>query len=709
MTPQPLKSYIHQAWLGLSLLLIILLLTGFLLYQQERKSRFEGDRQQAETISELIETVTYNALHKGQYELIDVFLSRYFANNNDIAEIRLFAANGFTLSHHKRPLKSSTLYKLERSITYSYNGEATLLLTFDLAETDQVLEKFLIQLLATGIFLGVAFFYLINQTIRRRTEASVLHEQAQELNRVNQQLELEVGERKRAEENASNALAELAQIFESITDGMRLTDLDFNMLRVNKTFAKMCGIEQEEAVGMKCYDAFPGPRCQSDKCPIELIKSGTSHMEYETEKTKRDGSQVPCLVTASPFRDADGNLLGVVEDFRDITQRKRSEEELRHVQKMEAIGTLAGGIAHDFNNILYAIQGYTELTLLELPKGGQQEQNLLEIKNSTKRAADLVKQLLTFCRKNDQEKNLLNLEPVTKEALKFMRGSLPSTIDIKQRIEGNSGSVLADLSQIHQLIVCLCTNAADSMQESGGTLTVTLRQVTLEEKQAKFHSELHPGSYALLSISDTGPGIPQDVLPRIFDPYFTTKGLAKSSGLGLAIVHGIIRNHNGAIDVTSTSSGSKFDLYFPVQEAIQPAAAPPIPQLKLDEKGSRILLVDDEDVIVNFAQRALGKLGFTVSPFTDSNKALEAFTKDPTSFDVVMTDQTMPGLTGVELAKQILAIRPEMPIILATGFSETVSEEEAKDLGIKEYLLKPATIEDLQLAINRALKTTEPN
>ncbi len=396
----------------------------------------------------------------------------------------------------------------------------------------------------------------------------------------------------------------------------------------------------------------------------------------------------------------------------DITNRKKAEKEktelelqLSQKQKMEAMGTLAGGIAHDFNNILAAVQGYVELSLDDLPEDNPVCDNLQQILACSNRAKKLVKQILTFSRKNEQEqeKELIRISSIIKEVLGMLRSSLPTTIKICRKIHAENSMVLADPTQIHQVLVNLCTNASHAMGETGGTLEVGLENVDFETETRISNELLKKGSYVKLSVSDTGCGMEKEVMERIFEPFFTTKKVNEGTGLGLPVVHGIIASHGGAITVNSTlGQGTTFEIFIPRidNDQIQEQQSSE-PENKKDKEV--ILLVDDEEMMVDVTGRILERLGYAVIAKTNSIDALEMFQEKPDEFDLIITDQVMPNMTGTQLAQNILSIRPDIPIILCTGFPENISSEEIKSIGIKELVFKPLSKEEIAAIVRTVL------
>jgi len=370
---------------------------------------------------------------------------------------------------------------------------------------------------------------------------------------------------------------------------------------------------------------------------------------------------------------------------------------------MESIGTLAGGIAHDFNNILYSIIGYTELALDDTEKETQLHDNLQELLVAAHRARDLVKQILTFSRQADRKLKPLKIQLVVREALKLIRSSLPSTIEIHQKISNTCGLVMADATQIHQVAMNLLTNAYHAMEHEGGKLGVTLKEVDLDVDDLKDPGML-AGSYVCLTVEDTGAGIDEYVIDRIFEPYFSTKEKDKGTGLGLAMVHGIVKSYGGNIRVYSEpGKGTAFHVYLPV---IQTQAETKETRIISPVEGGkeRILIVDDEEQIVRMTQQMLKRLGYHVTARTSSIEALEAFRATPDKFDLVITDMTMPNMTGVHLTQKLIEIKSGIPVIICTGFSEKISEHKASIMGIRGYVMKPVVRSELAKKIREVLE-----
>jgi signal transduction histidine kinase/ActR/RegA family two-component response regulator len=383
-------------------------------------------------------------------------------------------------------------------------------------------------------------------------------------------------------------------------------------------------------------------------------------------------------------------------------ERRKLEARLRQAQKMEAIGTLAGGVAHDFNNILAAMIGYTQLALLDATLTAESKHHLEQVLRGGDRARDLIGQILAFSRQTEQVQKPIDMGQTIRELLRLLRATLPSTIEIRQEIAPGTGTVLADPGQINQVLMNLCTNAAQAMPEKGGILEIRLDEIALHDGYANRQLALPIGAYVRLIVADNGSGMPSEIRERIFDPYFTTKEPGEGTGLGLAMVHGIVKSHRGAIAVYSEpGQGTTFQVYLPrIDEETQPDQAT---STSLPGGDERILFVDDEAPLAEIAAYMLERLGYQVVTRTSSLEALATFRADPQAFDLVITDQTMPQMTGLELAGRLLAMRKDLPIILCSGFSSTVNEKSLKDNGISDYIMKPVLIRELAESMRHVL------
>lgn len=430
-------------------------------------------------------------------------------------------------------------------------------------------------------------------------------------------------------------------------------------------------------------------------------------MEYRLRKANGEYGWI--LDLGNPRHDSEGNFDGYIGYCYDITDRKLVEEEkkilnaqLQQAQKLEAIGCLAGGIAHDFNNILGAIVGYAEMIRDDLPPGSRSIHDIDQVITASHRAKDLVKQILAFSRQGEDLKIPIQPAVIVKEAITLLRSSLPTTITIKHDIDPDAGMVLADPTQIHQVVMNLCTNAFHAMEVKGGMLTITLQKKILSKSDLATEPDLQPGVYVQLSIRDTGEGIPLEIREKIFDPFFTTKEVGKGTGLGLSMVYSIVKSCKGSIACNSRlSEGTEFRIFLPELEgnAVQENRSA---NLATHGKG-HILLIDDEEMLVELGQTMLQRLGYHVTTRRNSLDALATFQNQPDTFDLVITDQTMPGMTGVDLARRILQIRPHMPIILCTGFSSVVDEDMARAAGINGFAYKPLAKKDIGQLIRKVL------
>jgi signal transduction histidine kinase/ActR/RegA family two-component response regulator len=413
---------------------------------------------------------------------------------------------------------------------------------------------------------------------------------------------------------------------------------------------------------------------------------------------------------ASEIRAREASLHAMNKELQqEIIERKQAEEDkkkfetqLRQAHKMEAIGTLTGGIAHDFNNILGIIIGNTELALDDIPKWSPAHVNIEEILKASLRAKDVVRQLLSFSRQTDQERKPIKLVPVIQDAIKLLRATIPMNIDIRQDIVDTSDTILADSTQIHQLMFNLCTNAAHAMEDTGGILEIGIKNVVLDEVSAGLYPDLTPGNYVKLTISDTGSGISPKIKDKIFDPYFTTKDIGKGTGMGLSVVHGIVKSHGGGLIIDSEiERGTTFSIFFQVveKEAVEEIET----EEELPVGNERILFVDDEASMVDVGRYRLERLGYKIEAMTSPVEALEAFHANPDQYDLVITDMSMPQMTGDQLVKEILKTRPDMPTILCTGFSEKIDEDKAKEMGIRHYMEKPINRRDLAFMVRKVL------
>lgn len=513
----------------------------------------------------------------------------------------------------------------------------------------------------------------------------------------NRQLEKEIADRRRAEAALRESEERYRKFFEEDFSGAFICAADGKILACNPAFAQIFGFASlEEAMNSNITSVYPDPKRR--EFFLEQLRQEKKLQYYESEYRRLDGKIIHTIENVIGTFDKNGELREIKGFIIDNTAHKQLEGQLRQSQKMEAIGTLAGGIAHDFNNILTAIIGYTEMALFKMSDKDPLRRNLEQVLTAGNRAKDLVRQILAFSRQTEQVRKPLQISLIVKEALKLLRASLPSTIEIRQALNAQTAMVVADPIQIHQVLMNLCANAAHSMRERGGTLRVSLEEysgVGNPSPSSVLAALAVP--YVVLTVTDTGSGIDKSILDRIFDPFFTTKGPGEGTGMGLSVVHGIVKSHGGWITVESElGKGSTFSVFLPKAQAENAQEAEVLvhilPQCK---ERKRILLVDDECSLLEIGEQILMHIGYDVVAMQGGLEALDAFRSAPGRFDLVITDQTMPKMTGAELAKEILQIRPDIPIVLCTGFSEAVDQETAKAIGISEFMMKPFTFTEL--------------
>ena len=507
-------------------------------------------------------------------------------------------------------------------------------------------------------------------------------------------------QRKQAENTLKEREALLRAVMTASPVGICL-EVDQVIKWHNEGLSRILGYANGALKGKKLSDFYTDAdefNRTHDQLLVAINQEGIG--QVETKWLKENGEIIDCYLQ-STLLDPPRTSKGLIMTITDVTEINRLHQRLIEAQKMEAVGTLAGGIAHDFNNILAAIMGNAEMGLFEEISDATKH-NLDQILKATHRAKDLVKQILTYSRKSEPMKKPFRIGPIIHETIKMIRATIPTTIEIQQDLESSTGVIQADPTQINQVLLNLCTNSAQAMAENGGILTVGLFDVNLDSDNVVLYPNAEPGSYVKLMVKDTGTGIAPNNLERIFDPYFTTKAAGKGTGMGLAVAYGIVKSHSGHIKVYSAlGEGTTFEILFPRIESKtisydKKSDAPP----RGDE---RILFIDDEDFLVDLAKRMLEKLGYQVTVMKNPIEALELFKDKPDNFDLVISDMTMPGLTGIELAEQMMATHSDIPIILCTGYNELVNEEKIKSVGIKEFLMKPLEIKVLANTIRRAL------
>jgi PAS domain S-box-containing protein len=510
----------------------------------------------------------------------------------------------------------------------------------------------------------------------------------------------EINERHEVEQALRQSQERFRALVETTSDLIWEINADRVVIYASPRTTTMFGFDPDEIIGQNVLDILqPEDPPSGAPTPADLLKRREAFNSLIGCVQHKNGRTIFVEASAMPIYDDNGNFLGFRGITRDITERRHIQEQLRQAQTMEAIGALAGGIAHDFNNILAAILGYTEIAMRQITDPVETRKHLQSILKATDRAIGLVKQILTFSRKTDHEKKPVILKAILREAITLLRASLPSTIEIRRNIQSDS-VILADPTQIHQVILNLCTNAGYAMQEKGGVLEVSLVDVDLDKAAAQKHRGLTPGKHVKLLVCDTGSGIEPEIVERIFDPFFTTKPRGEGTGLGLSVVHGIIESCGGVISVRSKAGqGTAFEIYLPTIHTEVPSDTEPHEPLACGMQS--ILFVDDEPMLADIAKRSLKSLGYRVTACTDSTEALEIFKKNPAAFDAVITDYTMPGLNGLELARHIISIKPHVPVILCTGGTDDISQK-ANAVGIREFVLKPLKMRDLAESLRKA-------
>ncbi len=519
----------------------------------------------------------------------------------------------------------------------------------------------------------------------------------------------DITDKAEADKDRKTALAQLRaseeryrSLFEGSRDAVFMSQLNGMFIDINPAGIEMLGYtSREELLATDIVGEIYLNSSDQKLMESELHDKG--HLkDFELQLQHRQGFVLTVLVTAIADLNERNDLVGYHGIMRDITERKKLREQLARAQKLEAIGTLAGGIAHDFNNILAIILAFTELTRDEIEEGSEPDLYLNHIVNAIKRAKELIRQILTFSHQMDRTREPVQIHIVVEETLKMLRASIPSLIEVKQHIDKNCSGVLADPTQIHQVVMNLATNAYQAMREEGGVLEVNLDMVDNDTYLIEPPEILPKGKYLRITVRDTGHGMDAETKARIFDPFFTTKQLGEGSGMGLSVVHGIVKAHNGVITVNSHASvGSTFNVYLPQHEgAINADDASPV-EVPLGKE--RVLLIDDNRELARVEGRVLERLGYQVTIDDSSVSALDRFNEDPAAWDLVITDQAMPKMTGVNLAREMMKIRPDIPVILLTGYSDIVTAEKAKSMGIREFVMKPVLSQELGITIRRVL------
>ena len=512
---------------------------------------------------------------------------------------------------------------------------------------------------------------------------------------------IDITERKRRE----NALIQLATAVDQSSDSMAILSKDGKIDYVNPAFECMSGYSRDEVIGKK-LDFLRSKH--HDPKTIQSMETAMKEgivWRGRLSNKRKDGELYITETTASPIRDKDGHIINYINIKRDVTMEANLEHQLRQSQKLQAIGQLAGGIAHDFNNILTSIMGNTELALIELKENQPITVRLENTLSASERAKSLINQILMFSRKQEQKRRPVQLNRIVAEAQKLIRASAPATIDVQVNLTRKPNIIMADATQVHQIVMNLCANAVHAMADKKGRLYISTEILTLSHEMARKFLELKPGVYVWLTVADTGRGIDAETRERIFEPFFTTKDKGEGVGMGLSVVHGIVKSHNGAIVVESEpGKGSSFQVFFPIAEQGHVEVQPQIVPEPAMVSSGRILVVDDEMAVTKVCSSMLRRIGYQVECTISSKKALSIVTRKPLFYDLIVTDNSMPEMTGMELASRLLMIRPNLPIVLCTGYRDKITEKAAISAGIKGFLMKPYRMKELSDIVGRLMK-----
>ena len=520
---------------------------------------------------------------------------------------------------------------------------------------------------------------------------------------------IDITDRKQVEEELISQQDFIKEALDAQKDTFFIFDpLTGQALQWNKAFENISGYSNEEISSLKAPESYYSKEDleKASKYIESILRGGAGTVELQL--ICKDGHRLPTEYSASIIRDAEENPKTVISIGRDISERKKAEKEkaelerrLRQAHKMEAIGTMAGGIAHDFNNMLAIIIGNAEMALHDIPEDSFSRHNIDQVLDASLRAKDLVKQILAFSRQTDKTARPINIIQATEDSLKLLRSTIPTSVEISNKFELDERFIKVVPTQFHQLIINLCTNATQAMHDKG-VLKIGLTEINLTKDSANQLGK-EPGSYIRLSVSDTGEGMDPATIDRIFDPFYTTREVGQGTGMGLSVVHGIVESHGGFITVESEpGKGSTFHVFFPVAEKM-PIDDEIEESRTLPIGNERILFVDDEKALTVIGSKMLEQLGYTVTTFTSSTVALEIFKSQQDGFDLIITDMAMPDLTGKELAAELLKVRPDIPIILCTGYSSIISKENAEEFGIREFCMKPWNMKQLAKTVRKVL------
>ena len=723
------KSLRSDFMFGLFLTMVITLCVAMLVdYKIVYSKNMEELKKEARVkIFKAVETLKQPLWH---YDV--KFIRSYveiLSSDHSVIQISIFDERNKMIAHMEKADafqdKRNTNWQLEQTIQLNNKTGGRVVMQFTNSEIRALTTQMLlldILMVFTSLFsvLGVTWLLMAKQILsplkimeesfhkiatgdysKRVTleKENELSEIANEFNTMVEQVELRERKIKESEIKYRN-------LVESSSDIIFKTDLKGMLVIINQNFEKWTDFESNDFIDKPFIKLFSS---QDSMLSVETFTNDLKEDKfafYELEMQKKDGSIIPVELNVSIPVDINGQPEGITGIARDITERKNLESKLHQSQKMEAIGTLAGGIAHDFNNIIGGIIGYAEMIeMFDVKKNEKIESRIQHVLKGAYRAKELTAQILTFSRHSDEKKKPVKLSELIKDTMKFLRASIPSTIEIIEELDCPNCIVWADETSILQVLMNLCTNASHAMQKTGGTLSVSLLETLIDVKTALKYSIEQPGTFVKLSVNDTGEGIKPLIMERIFDPFFTTKQTGDGTGMGLSVVHGIIKSLGGTIMVHSTpGSGTSFDIYIPIfDSAIEPEKSMEA-NLQISPGKGRVLFIDDEEDLVSFSKEILEHIGYEVVAKTSSMDAREAFLSDPMQFDLVITDQTMPNITGFDLAVEFLEKRKDIPIVLCTGFSLPDFEKKAMASGITQYVKKPIGARQLVNLVDRLIR-----
>ncbi len=516
------------------------------------------------------------------------------------------------------------------------------------------------------------------------------------------ELEMQNDELRRAQVVIEDSRSRYADLYDFAPVAYLTFDKDGLIVEANFKAAELLGVERSALVRRPFSPFLPAPSQDPFREHRRAALRQPGRHSCFLQVVRKDGTTLDVRVESQGGNDNDGRLTQVRSVLWDVTEQEKLRKRLQQKEKMEALGTLAGGIAHEFNNLFSVISINTESALFDMEEGSPSRSPLLSVLGAIKRGKEQVRQIISFSRQKEQERKPMRISPVLEEMLKFLRNSLPAKIEIQADLAAEADIIVGDPTEVHQILMNLCSNASYAMREEGGVLAVKLKPVQMEAGEAAQYPGLKPGPYLRLTVSDTGRGIPPELTEKIFDPFCTTKKTGEGTGMGLAVVHGLVKSYGGAITVQSEPGrGSTFEVYIPRAES---GPEPRMSAARAPSFGNeRVLLVEDEEIQLRSFESMLERLGYRVTSCRNGLDALAEFETHPDDYDLVITDQTMPKMTGVQLAQALLEVRPDIPVILCTGYSEVIDAEEAKELGVREFVMKPFSVAEFSATLRKVL------